>query len=109
MEDEFDQREALFNRDRSTPGMRAPFSGPTIDMRELRHIGERIKPIVTETRLFEFNEDQIKQVLAKYVAETYGVDVDAGKVIGDYRAADYSGGQFDHSPGYCKFTVKVDG
>lgn len=83
-----DARETLANR--STP------------------VDRRIKPIVTATRLFEFNETQVKQVLAKYVAETYGVDVDANKITGDYREASYSS-QFDQSPAYCKFTVKVDG
>ncbi len=83
----------------------------SIDMREAelhRLSGVRAQPVVKVERSFVFSEQNIKIILAKYIEDTYNVTVDPANVVGDYRHATY-GSPLDNDPGYCKFTVKVNG
>lgn len=69
---------------------------------------ERVKPRVQVEQTFTFNETEIKQILAQYVEDNYNKVVDVKDITGDYRQAEFHN-QFDNSPGYCRFTVKVRG
>ena len=63
------------------------------------------KPVMQVEMSVVFSEEQIKQILADYVKTHYDLDATTKNITGDFRAASYS--QFDNSPAYCKFTVKV--
>jgi len=82
-----------------------------LDMRETSSVRESFdsdKPTVNVEVTYTFTEEQVKQILAQYVRETFDKMVTTKDVTGDYRAATY-GGYNDSSPAYCKFVVKARG
>lgn len=80
-----------------------------VDMRETSaYRDEEIAPEVKAEVTYTFNETQIKQILADFVRRAYRVNAKSSDVIGSYREATH-GSHFNSSPGYCKFTVKVNG